>query len=174
VELVGVGGVCGRSSAVGALAAGDLLVLLLVVALVLGKVELVEDRCGVVGVVEGGVLLRLPSELAHGERGVGHLDGGEQPLEGGRLEDWVIISRSYMPRPSDLSAGFSKMMVVLADELWAAMAMLTTRSRRRLVFLSSFLWSDGIWSSGRPSGYSLVRRMGEAKEAAMKVAERVA
>ena len=79
-----------------------------------------------------------------------------------------------MPRPSDMSAGFSKMMVVLADELWAAMAMLTTRSRRRLVFLSSFLWSDGIWSSGRPSGYSLVRRMGEAKEAAMKVAERVA
>jgi hypothetical protein len=73
-----------------------------------------------------------------------------------------------------MSAGFSKMMVVLADELWAAMAMLTTRSRRRLVFLSSFLWSDGIWSSGRPSGYSLVRRMGEAKEAAMKVAERVA
>jgi hypothetical protein len=66
------------------------------------------------------------------------------------------------------------MMVVLADELWAAMAMLTTRSRSRLVFLSSFLWSDGIWSSGRPSGYSLVRRMGEAKEAAMKVAERVA
>jgi hypothetical protein len=73
-----------------------------------------------------------------------------------------------------MSAGFSKMMVVLADELWAAMAMLTTRSRSRLVFLSSFLWSDGIWSSGRPSGYSLVRRMGEAKEAAMKVAERVA
>lgn len=86
----------------------------------------------------------------------------------------MIISRSYMPRPSDMSAGFSKMMVVLADELWAAMAMLTTRSRSRLVFLSSFLWSDGIWSSGRPSGYSLVRRMGEAKEAAMKVAERVA
>ena len=69
MELVRIGGVCGRPSAVGALSAGDLLVLPLVVALVLGKVELVEDRCGVVGVVEGSVLLRLPFELAHGERG---------------------------------------------------------------------------------------------------------
>ena len=60
------------------------------------------------------------------------------------------------------------MMVVLADELWAAMAMLTTRLRSRLAFLSSFLWSDGIWSSGRPSGYSLVRRMGGPPPAALK------
>ena len=54
--------------------------------------------------------------------------------------------------PGDRSAGFSTMIVVLAGDLRAAIAISTVRVRSRLESLSSRMCFGSISSSGRPSG----------------------